>query len=92
MSDEKSNGHAPPAAPIGHEPEEAAVGITLRDAFAAQCAGGLISGIGDPLVAMHEAQNIARTAYRLADAMLAERAGRGRTETEEEPAEMGAET
>lgn len=46
---------------------DAASGMTLRDYFAGQALEGVVRK-------MHFAQNIAETAYEIADAMLAERA------------------
>jgi hypothetical protein len=69
-SEPPAAGDLPPASGNGHPaPQSDAVGISLRDYFAAAAVHGVIMRSS----ANHNALHIADMAYQVADAMLAER-------------------
>ena len=71
------NPQAFPSAPDGIQPE---YGMTLRDWFAGQAFGELIQLVSRGALAAEgdetNAQNVARSSYEFADAMLAAREGK----------------
>lgn len=50
------------------------MGMTLRDYFAAKALGGLLADIPNSMYGFDWESNVAQCSYRLADAMLKERA------------------
>ena len=61
-----------PAFPVEYVADQGSEGMSLRDYFAGQSLGELVSGLSYP-VSDVDAEAVAKDAYKLADAMIREK-------------------